>query len=887
MNYKSLLGIILVSLFLVTATFGIMGFSPAQNDNENQSDSGKILKAEGPTSYEAAVKGHITLASNGDPISGVYVGVERDSGGYYTFTTNSGYYCLNITDGDWDLQINKSGYSGYGAEITLDPHEVLTLDKELAVDSTPPEINQFEVSLTEAVSAHRPAVVEFAFTEEYYQTVEVSFTRIFERSEGMMTTNSMIIYTNSNDHPPVHAREIALDEGTSPGSYSGRIEWNAASTGYKIYQEGGLEEGAQYPDGVFVPADNRHGDGYSMIMGIYTKENYQNQIIGAVFIQDNQVSEFYYMGSGDQSQVDLEDPTSRLQFATFYMTTAEDFTSGGPPEWGYMLMTNPIPVSDIILVPHEVVPSGDYIVSLRVEDWGSEEDDFRYTEISVDTDAPVADAGGPYKTKQGFEIQLDASESYDDHSGIKEYTWKIEPDTKEGPESVNAITLHGEKPKITLEDIGKYSVTLEVTDQGHNSDSDTATLIVKDGIAPEAVEIEGKTVYAGEKVLFDSWGSTDNVKIVKYTWTIQGEKPVVLEGAETHYTFEHVRNYTVVLNVSDAEGNWDTSTTWVNVIPVPPKDTTPPAVIESKLDPAKDATGVSLEPVIEIPFTEALAIKTLGLELYYVNSEEITKFIEGTIEYNEDTYVVKYTPAEALNYETIYKLKLSVSDLHENWLENYVLSFTTVAAPDYDCDSIPDSEDTDDDNDGMPDLWEEEYDMDPYNASDAELDTDGDGLSNKEEYTAGTDPELEDTDSDGLPDDWEVKYDLDATDPTDAAQDDDKDGMSNIDEYKIGSNPTIPESEAGDKSKQEDSDTWTYLILGIVIAVVIVLLVYTLFMKKQKPAKDLGKPERPDEEPGTRDKRPRKAVRQKKALKNGGNNKMPVKKGSPPSIKKH
>lgn len=45
----------------------------------------------------------------------------------------------------------------------------------------------------------------------------------------------------------------------------------------------------------------------------------------------------------------------------------------------------------------------------------------------------------------------------------------------------------------------------------------------------------------------------------------------------------------------------------------------------------------------------------------------------------------------------------------------------------------------DDDQDGMPTSWEEEYGLDPYVAN-ANEDPDGDGYSNLEEYTQGTDP---------------------------------------------------------------------------------------------------------------------------------------------------
>jgi regulation of enolase protein 1 (concanavalin A-like superfamily) len=46
----------------------------------------------------------------------------------------------------------------------------------------------------------------------------------------------------------------------------------------------------------------------------------------------------------------------------------------------------------------------------------------------------------------------------------------------------------------------------------------------------------------------------------------------------------------------------------------------------------------------------------------------------------------------------------------------------------------------DNDGDGIPDWWETAYDLNPFDASDAAQDSDGDGRMNLQEYMAGTNP---------------------------------------------------------------------------------------------------------------------------------------------------
>lgn len=158
-----------------------------------------------------------------------------------------------------------------------------------------------------------------------------------------------------------------------------------------------------------------------------------------------------------------------------------------------------------------------------------------------------------------------------------------------------------------------------------------------------------------------------------------------------------------------------------------------------------------------------------------------------------------------------------VSDGQEVCFDADCSSYDPVTA---DLDAlVPDS-----DGDGMPDGWEWDYRAFSFSmlgtqplVADAGVDLESDGLTNLQEYQAGTSPKLADsdfdgltdgdevarqtnpldpdTDDDGMQDSWEVNNGFDPLDPADATQDSDTDGITNLVEYQHGTDPHATDTD--------------------------------------------------------------------------------------------
>ncbi len=220
-------------------------------------------------------------------------------------------------------------------------------------------------------------------------------------------------------------------------------------------------------------------------------------------------------------------------------------------------------------------------------------------------------------------------------------------------------------------------------------------------------------------------------------------------------------------------------------LPSPFLDLIPPTVTE--VIPANNVKKVSPLQDIVVMFSETINTNTTPQINVGLGNDPgnwtLAKW--ENINNTNDTMTWSHDP-----FEMGDTIQVQVSGYYDMWGNvglPHIWSFTVVL--DTDNDGIPDDVDEDDDGDGMPDSWEEMYSLDPKNGSDALQDSDGDGLTNLEEYENGTSPVSPDTDSDGMPDGWEIENGLNPSMMTDALTDSDGDGLNNYEEYLNGTSP--------------------------------------------------------------------------------------------------
>lgn len=183
---------------------------------------------------------------------------------------------------------------------------------------------------------------------------------------------------------------------------------------------------------------------------------------------------------------------------------------------------------------------------------------------TIDNVDPVADAGPDQIIAPGQLVVFDGSGSYDNITPQWDlnFTWTFF-------DGVNGVIKFGMNPTHSeFITVGSWPVTLTVTDKANNFATDIMTVTVEFDPAPNADAGPSFNICAGDIVMLDASGTTDDnpVTEITFNWTFNdGTGPIFLQGMTVFHQFNVSGDFQITLTATDISGNWDVATTWVNV----------------------------------------------------------------------------------------------------------------------------------------------------------------------------------------------------------------------------------------------------------------------------------------------------------------------------------
>jgi hypothetical protein len=219
----------------------------------------------------------------------------------------------------------------------------------------------------------------------------------------------------------------------------------------------------------------------------------------------------------------------------------------------------------VVFTFHE---AGVFLITLTVEDAAGNMDTDQLTITVMDTTSPVLVLEEEdIRVDQHTTIRFDASAS-EDNMGITNISWQF-------PYAGAPIVLYGHAPAFTFDRVGSYKVAVTAEDANGNRAFGEVRVTVRDITPPVAVAGTDVTIDQGEVVSLDGSGSSDNVAIVNWLWTVAlGDEVSRFSRQKNSFTFLAAGVFTVTLNVSDDAGNTDMDAFTVRV-----RDITPPEAV--------------------------------------------------------------------------------------------------------------------------------------------------------------------------------------------------------------------------------------------------------------------------------------------------------------------
>lgn len=482
------------------------------------------------------VWGYVNDSISGAGISNAQVRLAISDMSYQnqTWTNGTGYYSIMAPPMELLYRFSASQHADEFGLMNLTALSGYRLDITLERDTTSPAI-VYDQAPVDYISWSRPSVINATVTEDHISQIGLSQLMYMGPATGGNSKFRVLTWDWASFDPWYKSSQTLNYTSPAPGTYKVDTVWNGTVPGGWI---GNATHNEYVGVMLFSPGSDVGG-----ISGNYSNATVTVPQPGTLVlnITSGELLAFVFSDSWMYPTVMFPDATG--VFTPIAMVLEANMTS--PAGWwshNEELGTwNP---PDLEFVSESLVPSGDYMTMFYANDMGNNGNGM-LTHVTVDNDVPVADAGTSQTIVEDTEVHLSAFASHDS-MGIENYTWTIDD------QGTIIATLWGEAVDYTLS-LGNYTVNLTVTDNGGHSNSASATVTAVHDLPPTAAAGADFSVDEDTVADFNSSGSSDDVGIVNYTWTIQ-ELSVDLWGAAPTFNFATPGVYHVELVVRDTIG---------------------------------------------------------------------------------------------------------------------------------------------------------------------------------------------------------------------------------------------------------------------------------------------------------------------------------------------
>jgi len=379
-----------------------------------------------------------------------------------------------------------------------------------------------------------------------------------------------------------------------------------------------------------------------------------------------------------------------------------------------------------------------------------------------------------------------------------------------------------QNPTHTYQSTGTYSAALTVTDNQGAADTATLQIVVSapsNSSPTAAVSADRTSGTAPLSVQFTAVASDSDGSITSYDWDFGDGSTSV--SANPSHTFTVAGNYTVTLTVTDNDGAQAAATSTISVAS-PASDSDNDGLSDVREQAyglntgTSDSDGDGISDFVEWGSGDAPSdsdgdgiIDALDTDSDNDGKPDADEGIQDDdgdgaanyIDINDSDGPLGDQDGDGINNSTevTYQMNPNLSDSDGDGISDKTEFGKGTAPADSDGDGIIDALDTDSDDDGKLDTQEGIQDADgdgapnyiDMNDTDGPAgDQDGDGFTNQEETSVGSNPNLSDSDQDGIPDAEEIG---------DIASPSDVDGDGIIDALDTDSdNDGIPDSQEAD-----------------------------------------------------------------------------------------